>query len=97
MTMQRIPKFRTYPIVKVTIASNAIEPVIRDSTEALGRNLGKITIPQTIAPIPKDPNSSPNPVESSPNWRLAKSGKRDNNALLHNVNKPARTINTCAA
>ena len=95
--MQRITKSCTYPIVNVTIASNAIEPVIRDSTETLDRNLGKITIPPTIAPIPKDPNSSPNPVESSPNSRLAKSGKRDNNALLHNVNKPARTINTCAA
>ena len=95
--MQRIPKSSAYPIVKVTIASNAKEPVIRDSTDALGRNLGKITIPQTIAPIPKDPSSSPNPVESSPNSRLANSGRRDNNALLHNVNKPARTINTCAA
>jgi hypothetical protein len=36
-------------------------------------------------------------VESSPNSPLANSGRRDNNALLHNVNKPARTINTCAA
>ena len=96
-TMQRIPKSRAYPIVKVTIASSAIEPVISDSTDALGCNLGKITTPPTIAPIPKDPNSSPNPVESSPNSRLAKSGNRDNNALLHNVNRPARTINTCAA
>lgn len=58
---------------------------------------GKIIIPPIIAPMPKDPNSTPKPVESSPNSRLAKSGKRDNNALLHNVNKPARTINTCAA
>ena len=33
MTIQRIPKSRTYPIVNVTIASSAIEPVIRDSTE----------------------------------------------------------------
>jgi hypothetical protein len=74
-----------------------MEPVIRDSTEALGRNLGKITIPPIIAPIPKDPNSSPKPMESSPNSCLAKSGKRDNNAPLHNVNKPARTINTRAA
>ena len=95
--MQRITKSRSYPTVNVTIASNAIEIVIRDSTEVLGRNLGKITIPQAIAPIPKDPKSSPNPVESSPNSRLAKSGKRDNSALLHNVNKPARIINTCAA
>jgi hypothetical protein len=95
--MQRILKSRAYPIVNVTIASNDIEPIIRDSTEALGRNLGKITIPPTIAPIQKDPNSIPNPVESSPNSRLAKSGKRDNNALLHNVNKPARIINTRAA
>jgi hypothetical protein len=67
MTRQRIAKSRTYPIVNVTIASNAMEPVIRDSTEALGRNLGKITIPPIIAPMPKDPNSSPKPVESSPN------------------------------
>jgi hypothetical protein len=95
--MQRITKSRAYPIVNVTIASNAIEPVIRDSTDALGCNLGKITTPPTIAPIPKDPNSNPNPVESSPNSSLAKRGKRDNNALLHNVNRPARIINTCAA
>ena len=95
--MQRIPKSHTYLIVNVTIASSAMEPVIRDSTEALGRNLGKITIPPIIAPIPKDPNNRPKPMESSPNSRLAKSGRRDNNALLHNVNKPARTINTCAA
>ena len=65
MTMQTISKTRTYPIVNVTIASNAIETVIRDSTEALGRNLGKITIPPIIAPAPNDPNSSPKPVESS--------------------------------
>jgi hypothetical protein len=97
MTMQAISKTRTYPIVNVTIASNAIETVIRDSTEALGRNLGNITIPPVIAPTPNDPNSSPKPVESSPNSCLAKSGKRDNKALLHNVNKPARIINTCAA
>jgi hypothetical protein len=95
--MQRIPKSSAYPIVKVTIASNAKEPVIRDSTEALGRNLGKITIPPTIAPIPKDPNSNPKPMEPTPNSCLANSGNSDNNALLHNVNKPARTINTRAA
>ena len=71
-----------------------MEHVIRDSTEILDLNFGKITIPPIIAPKPKDPNSSPNPVESSHNSFLAKSGKRDNNALLHNVNKPARTINT---
>jgi hypothetical protein len=37
--------------VNVTIASNAMEPVIRDSTEALDRNLGKITIPPTSIKI----------------------------------------------
>jgi hypothetical protein len=95
--MQRIPKSCTYPIVNVTIASNAIEPVIRDSTEALGSNLGNITIPPTIAPIPKDPKSSPKPIEPTPNSCLANSGNSDNNALLHNVNKPARTINIRAA
>ena len=98
MAIQRIMKSCIYPIAKVTIESNATEPVIRDSTDALGRNLDKIIIPPTIAPIPNDPNNSPNPVESSPNSCLAKNGKRDNNApLLHNVNKPARTINTHAA
>jgi hypothetical protein len=83
--------------VNITIASNPMEPVIRESTETFGRNFGKITIPPIIAPVAKDPNRSPKPVESSLNSFLAKSGKRDNNALLHNVNKPARTINTCAA
>ena len=33
-------------------------------------------------------------MEPSPNSCFVKSGKRDNNALLHNVNKPARIINT---
>jgi hypothetical protein len=70
---------------------------MRDSTETLGRNFGKIAIPPIIAPVPKDPNSNPNPVESSLITCLAKNGKRDNNALLHNVNMPARTIKTCAA
>lgn len=79
------------------MASNTIEPVIRDSVDTFGRNLGKIPIPSTIAPIPNDPNSSPNPVESSPNSCLAKNGRRDNNALLQRVNKLARTINTRAA
>ena len=97
MTMQRISKTRTYPIIKVIIASNNIEPVIRDSTETLDRNIGKIIIPPIIAPIPNEDNSSPNPVEFSSNSRFAKRGKRDNNALLHSVNKPARIINTCAA
>jgi hypothetical protein len=83
--------------VNITTASKTIEPVMRDSTEPLGRNFGNIAIPPIIAPVPKDPNSSPKPVESSLNSCLAKSGKRDNKALLHNVNKPARTINTCAA
>jgi hypothetical protein len=86
-----------YPIVNITTASKPIELVIRDSIETLGRNFGKIAIPPIIAPVPKDPNSNPNPVESSPITCLAKSGKRDNNALLHNVNRPARTIKTCAA
>jgi len=97
MTRQRISKSRSYPIINVTIASIAIEHVIRDSTETLDRNLGKIIIPPIIAPIPKDPNNSPNPVDSSSNSRFAKKGKRDNSALLHNVNKPARIINICAA
>jgi hypothetical protein len=97
MTIQRIAKSLKYPIVNITIASNPMEPVIRDSTETLGRNFGKITIPPNTAPVPKEHNSNPKPVESSPNSFLAKRGKRDNNALLHNVNKLARTINTCAA
>ncbi|MFZ0556739.1 MAG: hypothetical protein WAM26_15780, partial [Nitrososphaeraceae archaeon] len=75
----------------------AIEIVISDSTEALCCNLGKITIPPIIAPAPNDPNRSPKPMESSPNSCFANSGNRDNKALLHNVNKPTRTINTCAA
>ena len=96
MIIQRIVKSRVYPVVNITIASNPMEPVIRDSTEILGRNFGNITIPPIIAPVAKDPNNNPKPVESSLNSFLAKSGKRDNNALLHSVNKPARTINTCA-
>ena len=48
MTMQTISKTRTYPIVNVTIASNAIETVIRDSTEALGRNLAKLQFRQLL-------------------------------------------------
>ncbi len=56
-----------------------------------------ITIPPIIAPAPNDPNRSPKPMESSPNSCFANSGNRDNKALLHNVNKPTRTINTCAA
>jgi hypothetical protein len=83
--------------VNVTIASNAMDAVIRDSTETLDRNLGKITIPPIIAPLPNDPKSNPKPMESSPKSCLAKSGRRDNKALLHNVNKPTRIINTCAA
>ena len=70
---------------------------MRDSTETIGCNLGKIAIPPIIAPIPKDPNSNPKPVGFSPSSCLAKRGKSDNSALLHNVNRPARTINTCAA
>lgn len=97
MTIQRIPKSRTYPIVNITTASKPIEPVIRDSIETLDCNFGKIAIPPIIAPVPKDPNSSPKPVESSLSSCFARSGKRDNNALLLKVNKPARTINTCAA
>jgi hypothetical protein len=97
MTMQRIPKSRTYPIVNITVASKTMEHVMRDSSDVLGRNFGNIAIPPIIAPVPKEPNRSPKPVESSLSTCLAKSGKRDNSALLHNVNKPARTINTCAA
>jgi hypothetical protein len=97
MATQRIIKSCKYPIAKVTIDSNTMEPVIRDSTEGFGLNLGKNTIPPTIAHIPNDPNSSPNPVDSSPNSYLAKNGKRDSNALLNKVNTPARTINTRAA
>jgi hypothetical protein len=67
MTMQRIAKSRTYPIVNITIVSNIMEPVIRDSIETLGRNFGKIIIPPIIAPIPKDPNRSPKPIEPTPN------------------------------
>jgi hypothetical protein len=83
--------------MNITIASNTIDAVIIDSIEAIDRSLGKIIIPPIIAPIPKDANSSPNPVEPSPSWCFAKSGRRDNNALLHSVNKPARIIRTCAA
>ncbi len=83
--------------MNITTASKQIELVIRDSTEDRARNFGKMTIPPIIAPIPKDPNSNPNPVESSLKSCLVKRGKRDNNALLHNVNKPARTIKICAA
>jgi hypothetical protein len=86
-----------YPIRNITTASKPIELVIRDSIEALCRNFGKIAIAPIIAPVPKDPNSNPKPVESSLNSCLAKSGKRDNNALLHIVKRPARTIKTCAA
>ena len=34
-------------------------------------------------------------MESSPSSCLVKNGKRDNNALLHNVNKPVPTIKIC--
>lgn len=74
-----------------------MEPKIRDSTDILGRNLGNIMIPPIIAPMPNDPKISPKPVESRPNSCLDKNGKRDSNALLHNVNNPARTIKTRAA
>jgi hypothetical protein len=94
---QRIPKSCTYPIVNITIASNPIEPVIRDSDEALGRNIGNMPIPLIIAPMPKDPSRNPNPMESNPSSPLAKSGKRDNSELPHIANKPARTITTWAA
>lgn len=78
MTIQRIAKSRKYPIINITTASNPVELVIRNSTETLGRNLGKINIPPIIASAPKDPNSStPQPVKLSPNSCLAKSGKRD--------------------
>ena len=97
MTIQRIAKSRKYPIINITTAINPVELVIRNSTETLGHNLGKINIPPIIAPAPKDPNSSPKPVELSPNSCLAKSGKRVIYALLRNVNNPARTINICAA
>jgi hypothetical protein len=46
--------------MNITIASNPMKLVIRDSTETLGRNFGKITIPPIIAPVPKEPNSSSN-------------------------------------
>lgn len=70
MTIQRIAKSRKYPIINITTASNPVELVIRNSTETLGRNLGKINIPPIIA-------SAPQPVKLSPNSCLAKSGKRD--------------------
>ena len=56
MTIQTIPKSRRYPIVNITAARRTIEPVIRDSTETLGCNFGKITSPAIIAPVPNDPN-----------------------------------------
>ena len=46
-------KSHTYPTMNITIASNPMKLVIRDSTETLGRNFGKITIPPIIAPVPK--------------------------------------------
>jgi hypothetical protein len=65
---------------------------MRDSAETLDRNFGKIKIAPIIAPIPKDPSNSPNPLESSPSSRFDNRGNKDNKALLHNVNKPARMI-----
>ena len=53
-------KSHACPIMNITIATNPIKLVIRDSTETLGRNFGKITIPPIIAPVPKEPNSSSN-------------------------------------
>ena len=97
ITIQRIPKSCTYPIIKITAANKPIQLDIRNSTDNRGCNLGKIAMPAITAPIPKDPNRNPKPVELSPRLCLAKRGNRDNRALLHNVNRPARTINTCAA
>ena len=54
------------------MASKPIEPVIRDSIETLDCNFGNNVIPPMIAPLPKDHNSSPNPVESSLNPCFAK-------------------------
>jgi hypothetical protein len=84
-------------MINITNASNPIDPVMRNSTEALGRNFGNIAIPLIMAPNPKDPRSNPKPIESSPSSCLAKSGKRDNSELPHIANKPERTITTCAA
>ena len=70
----RIPKSCMYPIMSITAASKPIDIAIRDSTDARGRNFGKITIPPIIAPVPKDPNSNPKPVESSFSSCLAKRG-----------------------
>ena len=84
-------------MVNITAASNPIDPVMRDSTEALSRNFGNIAIPLINAPMPKDPRSSPKPIESSPIPWLAKRGRRDNSELPHTANKPERTITTCAA
>jgi hypothetical protein len=39
MTMQRIPKSRTYPIVNITVASKTMEHVMRDSTERLSTTI----------------------------------------------------------
>jgi len=83
--------------MNVTTASNPIENVIRDSTETFSLNFGKTMIPPTIAPTPNDPNRSPKPIESRPRSCFANSGKRDNKALLHKVNKPTRIIKACAA
>jgi hypothetical protein len=80
--------------MNITVANIPIDIVRKDSTENLDDNFGNIAIPPIIAPVPKDPNSNPKPVESILNSCLAKRGKRDNSALLHNVNKIERTINT---
>ena len=90
-------KLGTKPTKNITSASNNIEHEIRYSAETIDLNFGNIAIPPITAPIPKDPNSRPYPMESSPSSCLAKNGKRDNNALLHNVNKPVRTINIWTA
>ncbi len=74
--------------MNITAASKPIEIVIIDSTEVRRRSIGKIAIPPIIAPVPKDPNSNPKPVESSLSSCLAKSGNRDNNALRGYSYKP---------
>ena len=53
-------KSHAYPIMNGTIATNPMKLVIRDSTETLSPNFGKVTIPPIIAPLPKEPNSSTN-------------------------------------
>ena len=94
MTIQMRENSRTTAIRNTDSASSIVDPVIRDSTEIICLNFGKITSPPTTPPAPKAPNNNPKPVEFNPSTCLAKTGKRDRIALPHITNKPARTIST---